>query len=81
MESSKELTFEVMITFPKLLQRRIEEYNSRYKTDFRLIEVTDDEVPFCKITVSNYKISDIFDLGYGLAALQYRLREKGEIDW
>ena len=81
MESDKELVFEVMVTFPELLQKRIDDYNNRYKTDFRLIEIIDDEVPFCRIGVSNYKISDIFDLGYSLAVLQYKLRERGELDW
>lgn len=81
MESNKELVFEVMVTFPHLLKERIEIYNKKHNTDFRIIEIIDDEVPFCKIGVSNYEVSDVFDLGYGLAVLQYRLREQGKIDW
>jgi len=81
MESNKELVFEVMITFPHLLEKRIKSYNEKHGTDFEILEIMDYEVPFCKIGVSDYSSTDIFNLGYGLAALQYSLRAKGEIDW
>jgi len=81
MELSNELIFEVMVTFPHLLSREIEEYNNTYQTNFQIIEVIDDEVQFCRIKVSKYKVSDIFNLGYSLAALQYRLKGEGKIDW
>jgi hypothetical protein len=81
MEQSNEIIFEVMITFPHLLKLEVENYNNFHGTDFEIIQVIDDEVPFCRIKVSNYKHSDIFDLGYSLAAAQYVLRDKGEIDW
>ena len=80
-QNNKELIFEVMVTFPDLLEREILEYNQFHDTDFEVIEIIDDEVPFCKIKVNKYQISDIFDLGYSLAITQYTLREKGEIDW
>lgn len=81
MEQSKELVFKVMVTFPGLLEKEIVDYNKFHGTDFEMIEVIDDEVPFCKIGVSKYKEVDLFGLGYSLAVLQYTLREKGEIDW
>jgi hypothetical protein len=81
MELNNDIVFQVMVTFPDLLKKKIEDYNQRYKTDFQLIEVIDDEVPFCKIKATKYVPSDIFNLGYSLAALQYNLKEKGELDW
>ncbi len=67
--------------FPEHLRRKIEDYNSKHQTDFEIVEIIDDEVEFCTIKVSKYSPSDIFNLGYGLAALQYSLKEKGELDW
>lgn len=81
MVQNKEIIFEVMVTFPNLLIQKVDEYNKLYKTNFKVVDIIDDEVQFCKIKVSEYNISDIFNLGYSLAVLQYRLREKGEIDW
>jgi hypothetical protein len=78
---NKELIFTVMVTFPDLLVREIESFNKSYGTDFKIIEFIDDEVPFCKIKVTKYTITNIFDLGYSLAVTQYSLGEKGGIDW
>lgn len=81
MQKKEELIFTVMVTFPDLLERKIESFNKSYGTDFKVIEFIDEEVPFCKIRATNYTITNIFDLGYSLAATQYTLRAKGEIDW
>ena len=81
MESGKELEFKVMVTFPHILEREIKDYNKFYGTDFELIEIIKDEVPFCRIRVTKYETSNIFGLGYSLAALENKLKEKGEIDW
>lgn len=81
MEQDKKLIFTVMVTFPDLLQKTIEDYNKLYNTDFEIIEVIDDEVPFCKVEAKRYNQEDIFGLGYCLALLQYTLRQKGEISW
>ena len=70
-----------MVTFPSLLEKRVETYNKLKGTDFKVIETIYDEVPFCKIQVTTLNASHIFNLGYGLAVLQYTLREKGELDW
>lgn len=75
------LQFKVMITFPNLLEKEIHEYNAFYGTDFKIIETIHDDVIFCHIQVSKYNISNIFGLGYSLAATQYNMRAKGEIDW
>lgn len=81
MESNNYIEFTVMITFPELLEIKIQEYNSRYNTNFELLEVIDDEVQFCRIGASVYTYSDLFNLGYSLAAMQYTMKMKGEIDW
>ncbi|MDR1203627.1 MAG: hypothetical protein LBL58_18620 [Tannerellaceae bacterium] len=78
---NNELIFRVMVTSSELLKREIEDYNNFFKTDFEIINIIEDEVPFCDIKVKRYKISDIFDLGFCLARLEQNLREKGEINW
>lgn len=75
------MEFTVMVTFPEILGRRIEAYNETNGTDFRIIEIINEEVPFCRIQVSSFQISDVFNLGYGLAVLQYSMRDKGELSW
>ncbi len=79
--SGDKLLFKVMVTFPSLLEERIKVHNKLYHTDFKIIEIIDDEAFFCLIEVTVGNASNIFDLGYGLAMLQYSLREKGEISW
>jgi hypothetical protein len=74
-------TFKVMVTFPHLLKERIVEHNKLYKTSFKLLEILEDEVPFAVIQFEQETESEIFNLGYGLAVKQYKLKEKGELDW
>lgn len=81
MESNDILIFKVMVTFPALLEKKVENYNKLNGTDFKIIETIYDEVPFCKIQVTSFNAEHIFNLGYGLAVSQYSLREKGELDW
>jgi hypothetical protein len=81
MESGKVLEFRVMVTFPHLLEQRVKDFNKSYGTDFEIIETTYDDVPFCRLKVTKFEPSHVFDLGYGLAVLQYKLREEGKIDW
>lgn len=84
MEQNKKkevLIFQLMITSVQTLEREIERYNRFNKTDFQIINIIDDEVPFCEIKVTNYKVSDIFGLGFCLALFEQKLRERGEIDW
>ncbi len=81
MESNNYIEFTVMITFPELLEIKIQEFNFRFKTNFELLEIIDDEVQFCRIGVSEYTYGDLFNLGYSLAAKQYTMKMKGEIDW
>jgi len=81
MEPSNEIVFEVMVMYIEVLKREIDDYNTRHNTNFEIIEVIDDEVIFCKIKVTNYKYSDLYNLGYSVSVLQYTLRERGEIDW
>jgi hypothetical protein len=58
-----------MVTSVNVLETEIQDYNNFFKTDFKIINTIDDEVPFCDIKVTNYKIGDIFDLGFCLAKL------------
>ena len=81
MESGKELEFKVMVTFPYLLEQEVKNFNKFYGTDFELVETINDEVSFCRIRVTKYETSNIFGLGYSLAALENKLKEEGEIDW
>lgn len=81
MEENKELIFRVMVMSSDLLEREIKNYNDFFKTDFKVINVIDDEVTFCDIKVTKWKIQNIFGLGYSLAILEDKLKEKGEIDW
>jgi len=74
-------TFKVMITFPELLEEKIKEFNTSHKTDFKLIEVLNEEVPFCVLQGNNVTKAQIFNLGYSLAVKQYRLREEGKLEW
>ena len=76
-----EQTFKVMVTFPDLLKERISEHNKLYNTNFELLEIIDDEVPFCVIGSINENETDIFNLGYGLAVKQYKLKEQGKLNW
>jgi hypothetical protein len=78
---NKNLIFKVMVTSPDLLKKEIIDYNDFFNTDFEIINISNDEVPFCDIKVTKFQISDIFGLGFGLALFEQRLRDKGEIDW
>ena len=73
--------FNVMITFPDLLKDKILEFNKFHNTNFELIEIIADEVPFCTIGYITETEKDIFNLGFSLAIKQYKLREEGKLDW
>ena len=77
----EEIIFEIICNDDKVIKEAISEYNNIYHTDFYIIEVIYNEVIFAKIRVSNYKISNIFDLGYYFHSLVTLKRQKGEIDW
>ncbi|MDO4230395.1 MAG: hypothetical protein Q4C98_11315 [Capnocytophaga sp.] len=80
MEENKELIFRVMVTYPNLLEKEINDYNSFFKTDFEIINIIEDEVPSCDIRVTKWKIQNIFGLGYSLAILEDKLKQQGELD-
>jgi hypothetical protein len=73
--------FRLMVTSVDNLKEQIEKYNSFFKTDFEIINIVNDEVPFCDVRVSKFNISDVFGLGFGLARFEQKLREEGKIDW
>ena len=80
-QNNKETVFRLMVTSVDTLKQQIELYNRIFKTDFQIIKVIDDEVTFCDIRVTQFKTSDIFGLGFGLARFEQKLREEGKIDW
>lgn len=82
MEQNREpLEFQVICSDDILIKDVIEKYNSVYKTNFEIINFIYDEVVFCIIRVTDYKTSDIFDLGYQFGSYAQFKRQKGEIDW
>jgi hypothetical protein len=80
-QNNKEVIFTLMVTSPDTLKTQIKKYNNFNGTNFEIIKIIDDEVPFCEIKVSKFGLNDIFNLGFGLALLEESLRQKGEIDW
>ena len=74
-------TFKVMVTFPHLLKEKIVEFNKLHGTEFELVEIIYDEVPFCLIKGIEVTCNQIFNLGYSLAVKQYKLREQGKLEW
>lgn len=82
MEPNKnEITFEIMVMYSEVLEKAIEQHNKYNGTDFRITEIIDDEVISCKITVSKYQTSDLFNLGHRLSVIEHKMRENGELDW
>ena len=82
MEQNKEpLEFQIICSDDILIKDVIDKYNKVYKTDFEILKFVYDEVVFCKIRVTKYKISDVFDLGYQFGSYAQFKRQKGEIDW
>jgi len=82
MELNKEpLIFDIICTDDKVISEAIEAYNKMYKTDFEIVEFIYDEVVFARLRVSQYEISNIFDLGYYFHSTVMLKRQKGEIDW
>ena len=66
---------------PELLKKSLDQHNRFSLTDFELIEAIHDELCFCKIRVTKYKIEDLFNLGHRLSVIEHLAKEKGEIDW
>ena len=80
-QNNNETVFRLMVTSVDTLKQQIEKYNEFFKTDFEIINVIEDEVPFCDVRVTKFQTSDIFGLGFGLARFEQKLREEGKIDW
>ena len=78
---NKYLEFEVTATFPELLLQAVENTNQFRGTDFKVETIDEEEINFCRISATKYTHSDIFSLGYKLAAIQYSLKMEGKIDW
>ncbi len=75
------ISFSVICNDEKYLSKVIIWYNKNYKTDFKIKKIIYDEVNFAEIEVSNYKITDLFGLGYQFGVKEQILRQKGEIGW
>jgi len=83
MEPNKKepVIFDIVCTDDKVILEAIEAYNKMYKTNFEVIEFIYDDVVFARIKVSEYEVSNIFDLGYFFHSTVVQKRQKGEIDW
>lgn len=81
MEENKEIVFEVMVMYDKVLEKAIKQHNQWNNTDFEIIEVVHDEATFCKIKVTKYKAEDLFNLGHRLSVIEHLMKDRGEIDW
>ena len=79
--TNNELIFEVLVMDLNTLEKAIEQHNQESGTNFEIIKEVEDELDLAVIKVSNYNISDIFYLGYGLSCMQYYLKDKGEFDF
>ena len=55
MEQNDKLVFELMITYPQIFEKVVEQFNVWRGTDFHIKETKDDEVPFCVVEVSEIK--------------------------
>jgi hypothetical protein len=75
------MEFTIISTDDKVILEAIQEYNRIYHTNFKVIEFIYDEVVFAKITATQCKLSDIFDLGYYFHSYVALKRTQGEIDW
>lgn len=80
-QNNSPLVFQVICSDDTLIKEVIEKYNNTYNTDFEVVNFIYDEVIFCEIKVTKYKISDIFDLGYQFGGYAQFKRHRGEIDW
>lgn len=79
-QNNETLEFQI-ISDDILIKEVVTTYNETYGTDFKIVDFIYDEVTFCKLRVSKYKTSDIFDLGYQFGTYAQFKRDKGEIDW
>lgn len=77
MEHNKELVFDVKVSFPdvlkdpELLQKRLDNFNKVFKTDFTVTALPEENSLSCRIRATKYTMSDIFGLGYMLLSEQY----------
>ena len=76
------MEFEITCSEEKYLKEIIEWYNCNHNTDFKIIEVIDEvEILFVRVSVTQFKQSDIFELGYQYGTKEEKLRSEGIIDW
>ncbi len=80
MEQNK-IKFTVICNGEDYLRESLDWYNNLNKTNFKISKLILDEVNFAEIEVSDYKMSDIFNIGYAFGAKEQKLRMEGKIDW
>lgn len=76
MESNRQLDITMMVAHPELLEKAIINQNKFEGTDFEIIDTIFDEIPFCRITANNYSEKNLFALGYKLALLEQKFKQK-----
>jgi len=70
------IEFSIICDYENVIEDAIALYNKTYKTDFSLVEYIEDEVMFAIISVSQSKMSDIFDLGKMYGKMTLRRQQK-----
>ncbi len=73
--------FTIMSNDDKLIKEVIDSYNQNYGTNFEILEFIYDEVIFAKISVNNFELIDIFNLGYQFGTTAQFRRDRMLIDW
>jgi len=67
---------------PKIIEKVINDFNSRYKTDFSIKSVENwDGVEFVTINSNSTTLTDIYLLGFYHGMEIQELRARGKVDW
>jgi hypothetical protein len=75
-------SFEIQSGDETVILEVVENFNSIYKTDFKVTKFEEDDfIMFATIEYQKESLSDIFDLGGYFEAKVNRMRQKKEIDW
>ena len=81
MEQNKKIEFDVISGDDILIKEVIKNYNRTYNTNFEIVNFIYDEVVFSRIRATNYKVSDLFELGSQFGVYCQYKRQNGEIEW
>lgn len=71
------MIFKIMADDVDFAKEFLKKYNTKYKTEFELIKIDDDEVTFLSIETNNSNNDDIIKLGiqYEKSAMIHRIEK------